>query len=1235
MNKVYRLYTEKKTGFDVAVHSLKKDLSKLLGINADDAREFLRYDVQNITEADFNAALGTVFSEPQSDNLYPDGLPDLKGYKAFAMEFLAGQYDQRADSCMQCVQALTGKERPLVRCARVLAFKGITDAELNAVKRYLINPVESREADMKLPKSLELKAAAPEPTPTIAGFIKMNANELQKYYDAAGYAMTIEDLKFVQDYFKGEKRDPSLTELKVLDTYWSDHCRHTTFNTELTDVKIEGDNPHIKAAYKTYTDLRKELFVNRPDKYPSLMDLATITMRKFKKDGKLNNLEESEEINACSVKVKAKINGKPQDWLVMFKNETHNHPTEIEPFGCAATCLGGGIRDPLSGRAYVYQGMRFTGAADPTVPLSQTMKGKLPQRVLTKTAANGFSNYGGQIGLATGVVKEFYHPGFAAKRMEGGFTIAAAPEKNVVRGIPVPGDVVMLIGGGTGRDGCGGATGSSKSQSVDSAEVCGAEVQKGNAYIERNIQRLFRAEKSAKLIKRCNDFGAGGVSVCIGELADGLEIDLNAVPLKYAGLTATEIAISESQERMAVVIAKKDAAKFTELCNAQNLKATVVAVVTDTNRVIMKYDGKAVLDLSRKMLNSSGVRQRVAAHINENGAGYFDALDPETEKAVKAGDINAALKINLAKLNVCSQKGLTEMFDSGAGAVFTTLGGKYQITPNLSMAAKLPADGAETATVCAWGYDPDLMSENTFIGAVYALMTSIIKVVVSGVDISTMYLTLQEYFKRLNMDPARWGQPAAALLGAMYTQINMGIAAIGGKDSMSGTFENINVPPSIVAFAMGTADASALIPNVFAGAGQKVYLLPLKRDKYMMPDFEYAKKLLKAVYGQTQKGKIKAVTVTETGGAACAVMKSCFGNGLGFKFNTPSCGCCSQGFIAELFKNRIGDIIIAADGIGELAEFAPQFLGETTAEADKELLDAFTGTLETVFPTKPCKCFGGEKTEFITSDKKSNAKPLVKCAKPRVFMPLFLGMNAEYETAESFKAAGAVPEIYVVKNQSGADVEDAAKDIAKQIKESQILMLTGGFSDGGEPVGSGRFTAAILRNPRVADAIKEFLTVKKGLILGVSSGFKALLNTGLLPYGEIRQVKAGGPALSANTINRYMARVSEIRVASALSPWMSGCKAGDRFLVPIAHGEGRFTASEADIKLLIKNGQIAAQYSDENPNGSVCAVESITDASGLILGKMGHSERAGKGLFRNVSGNYDMKIFESGVKYYN
>ncbi len=1241
-DRIYRVFTEKKAGFDVHARSFKNEINELLKLNVSDVREFLRYDAEGMTKADFDAALFTVFSEPQVDNCYQNKLPDLTGYEVFAVEYLPGQYDQRADSCMQCVQLVTVKERPLIKCAKVYAVKGVSEKQLLSVKRYVINPVESREADMEMPETLKVKTAPPEKTPVISGFIKMDSAQLAVYYKSMGFAMSLSDLIFVQDYFKGEGRDPFLTELKVLDTYWSDHCRHTTFTTELSGVTIGGGNPHIKDAYALYNTLRGELYAGRDDKYPCLMDIATIAMKKLKKDGRLADLDESEEINACSIKVKAKVNGKDEDWLVMFKNETHNHPTEIEPFGGAATCLGGAIRDPLSGRSYVYQAMRITGAADPTVPLESTIKGKLPQRILTKTAAAGFSSYGNQIGLCTGIVREFYHPGFTAKRLETGFVIGAAPAGNVVRTVPAAGDQIILLGGDTGRDGCGGATGSSKSHTADSVDECGAEVQKGNPLTERNIQRLFRNPEATKLIKRCNDFGAGGVCVAVGELADGLDIDLSAVPKKYEGLTATELAISESQERMAVVVRREDADTFITLAARENLKATVVAAVTGNNRMVMKYNGETVLDIKRSMLNSAGVRQFAAAEIAETMPEGFDSPDSDIAAELKKGGIKAALLSSLKKLNVCSQKGLIEIFDSsiGGASVLAPLGGRNQLTPSSVMAAKLPAgEGTETATVCSYGYDPDLMSADAFTGAVYSVLTSIEKVAVSGVAPEKIYLTLQEYFKRLGNDPKRWGQPAAALLGAMYTQLKTGIGAIGGKDSMSGTFEKLDVPPTLISFAVGTADAGKIISNVFDRPGRKVWLLKLKRDKYQMPDFAYVNKLLSDVYAAVSKGKITAAAVVEQGGAAPAVIKSCFGNGLGFSFGTEVPA-------EELFLRIPGDIIVAADEISSLAAFAPLYLGETSA-ADKDsakYLSAFCGTLEPVFRTA-ASADKGEGVRIVTSDAPTRAPAIFrKTPAPRVLLPVFPGTNGEYDMAEKFKAAGAEPHIYVIKNQSAADIEESVKGIIHEIVSSQIIVFSGGFSGGDEPDGSGKFIAATFRNPGIADAVNKFLTIRKGLILGVCNGFQALVKMGLLPYGHIKASRPGDATLTFNTINRHIAHVCEIRVASVMSPWFAAVRPGDRFLVPISHGEGRFICGTDDLRRMEAAGQIATQYigadglaycgDPANPNGSVMAIEGITDMTGQILGKMGHTERAGSGLFKNIPGSYDMKLFESGVKYF-
>ncbi|MCD8371936.1 MAG: phosphoribosylformylglycinamidine synthase, partial [Clostridia bacterium] len=1139
------------------------------------------------------------------------------------------------DSAAQCVQLLTRKERPLIKCATVYAVSGVTATQLEKIKRHLINPVESEEVTLDKPQSLAHVAVDAADVPVIAGFTKMTDAEVAAYHAKMSFAMSVEDLVFVRSYFEKEGRDPTETELKVIDTYWSDHCRHTTFATEITDVEIDSDNPHVQKAYALYNDLFRELYTDRPDKYPCLMDIATIAVKKLKKEGLLNNLDESDEINACSIKVNAELDGKPTDYTVMFKNETHNHPTEIEPFGGAATCLGGAIRDPLSGRTYVLQSMRITGAADPTVPLDKTIKGKLPQRVITKTAAAGFSSYGNQIGLATGQVDEVYHPGYVAKRLETGFVVGGAPSDMIYRERPAEGDVIILLGGATGRDGCGGATGSSKAHDVKSVQTCGAEVQKGNALTERKLQRLFLNKNATRMIKKCNDFGAGGVSVAIGELADGLEIQLDKVPKKYEGLSGTELAISESQERMAVVVDKNDADAFIALAAEENLDATPVATVTSDRRMKMYHRGNAIVDISRDFLDTNGVKQRNAAAIKENVTDFFKPHSCDFAK-----DFTKVL----SDLNVCSKKGLAEMFDStiGAKSVYMPFGGKYQLTPVTAIAAKFVGGETDDCTVSAYGYNPELMSSSPFTGAIYSIVTSVAKVVAAGADMKDIRLTLQEFFMRLRDGKYRWGVPLSALLGALYAQINLGLGAIGGKDSMSGSFEDIDVPPTLISFALAPAKASKLITNVITKEGQKLYLLPMKKDKNYIPDFDYLKKLYAAVNSGISAGQIAFATVIEKGGVASAVAKSCFGNGFGFDFERES---------GEIFAERYGDIIISTDDISALEGVDSLYLGKSSKggfacggeKVDYNIaLNAYTSKLDGVFPaTAPAQ---GKIPDCDCNKSGVYASVNIKTAKPRVFIPAFPGTNCELDTARKFRLAGAETEILVIRNRTAQDIEDSVKAIIKAIDNANIIAFPGGFSGGDEPDGSGKFIATTFKNPAVSERIQNLLENRDGLILGICNGFQALIKLGLVPYGKVSPLKAGSPTLTYNNISRHVSTMVNIRVASAISPWLSGCKVGDVYAVPVSHGEGKLIAPEKELEVMRANGQIATQYVDlsgkptmtspYNPNGSMYAIEGITSPDGRVYGKMGHSERAGENLYKNYPANFDMKIFESGVKYF-
>ena len=1230
---IYRVFVEKKD--NLQAKKVMEEASGLLGIrDIKDVRVLIRYDVQGMTEAEFEAAIPGVFSEPPVDNVYRESVEFGSDYAVFAIAYLTGQYDQRADSAAQCVQLLTQKERPLIKCARVYAVKGATAEEVEKLKKHLINPVESEEVSLEKPETLVHEHIEAPDVESVSGFTAMTDEEIAAYHKKMGFAMSAEDLAFVRDYFISEKRDPTETELKVIDTYWSDHCRHTTFATEITDVEINSDNPDVAKAYALYNDLFKELYAGRKDKYPCLMDIATIGAKKLKKDGKLNNLDESEEINACSINVDVELDGKPEKYTVMFKNETHNHPTEIEPFGGAATCLGGAIRDPLSGRTYVLQSMRVTGAADPTERLEDTLPGKLPQRVITTTAAAGFSSYGNQIGLATGEVAEVYHPGYKAKRLETGYVVAGAKSDMIYRERPKAGDVIILLGGETGRDGCGGATGSSKAHDKKSVQTCGAEVQKGNALTERKLQRLFLKSEATRKIKKCNDFGAGGVSVAIGELSDGVEIQLDLVPKKYEGLSGTELAISESQERMAVVVAAEDAAEFIKLAAAENLAATPVAKVTDTRRMKMFHRGRAIVDISRDFLDTNGVKQRMPAEIDEKVTGFF---------AKKAnGDFAADLKNTLSDLNVCSKKGLSEMFDStiGAKSVYMPFGGKNQLTPVTAMAAKIVGGETDDCTVSAHGYNPNLMSSSPFTGAIYSIVTSVAKVVAAGAKMEDIRLTLQEFFMRLREDKKRWGVPMSALLGALYAQINLGLAAIGGKDSMSGTFEDIDVPPTLISFAIAPAKASKLITNVPERAGLKAWLLPMKKDAALTPDFEYLKKLYAAVNSGICAGVIKNATVIEQGGVAAAVAKCCFGNGLGFDF------AMNEG---DLFTERYGDIIVFADDI-DLGVDAV-YVGTTSGGgftcngatvSMEDALAAYTSKLNGVFPaTAPAE---GDIPDCDYGGTGKYSGIAIKAARPRVFIPAFPGTNCELDTERKFRLAGAETEILVIRNRTPRDIEESVQAIIKAIERANIIAFPGGFSGGDEPDGSGKFIATTFKNPAISEKIADLLENRDGLILGICNGFQALIKLGLVPYGKVSPLTSGSPTLTYNNIARHVSTLVDIRVASVKSPWLSACKVGDVYTVPVSHGEGKLIAPAAELEKMRANGQIATQYCDKNgrptmvspfnPNGSMWAIEGITSPDGRVFGKMGHSERIGENLYKNCPGNFDMKIFESGVRYY-
>ncbi len=1249
MARVYRIFVEKKKGNDIEAGNILTDLRENVGITAlEDLRIINRYDAEGLTEEEFGKAVRQIFSEANLDNVYTDISFD-EGWRFFATEYLPGQYDQRADSAAQCIQLLTAGERPSVASAKIIAVKGeISDADFSKIKAYIINPVESREASMALPETLDIKSDIPEDIKRIEGFISMSDGEISAYHASMGFAMSVADLCWVRDYFKNdENREPSLTELKVIDTYWSDHCRHTTFATQLDEIKIDEGrySAAVQKALEEYFEVRKEVYGDRKDKLVCLMDMACIGTKVLKKRGLVDDLDESEEINACSINVEVEIDGKKEPWLVQFKNETHNHPTEIEPFGGAATCLGGAIRDPLSGRAYVYQAMRITGSGDPTVPFEKTLAAKLPQSKITTGAAQGYSSYGNQIGLATGQVVELYDEGYVAKRMEIGAVIGASPKKNVKREVPQKGDVIVLLGGRTGRDGCGGATGSSKAHNSMSIETCGAEVQKGNPPTERKIQRLFRREEVAVMIKRCNDFGAGGVSVAIGELADGLKIDLDKVPKKYDGLDGTELAISESQERMAVVIDKNDVEKFSSLANEENLEATVVAVVTDENRLEMTWRGDKIVDLSRDFLNTNGVVQHAKAEITAADGNSYRTAVPAALNDMSAAE---ALKANLSRLEVCSQKGLVERFDSsiGASTVLMPYAGKYQLTPEEAMAAKIPLLKGETdtASVMAYGFIPKLSSWSPFHSAAFAVTESLAKLASVGCNPSKARLTFQEYFERLGDNPTRWGKPTAALLGALSAQLGYKTPSIGGKDSMSGSFNELDVPPTLVSFAVGMSEASKTVSAKFKRSGSTVKLLEIPVDEESgLPDYEAAMDLMMSVYGGIRDGSILAASVVKEGGAAACVCKMAFGDKLGFTF--------AQGLSKEtLFAPLQGSFVIE---VANENEYDGTVLGTTNSNSvfildgavytTDDLVDEWTKKLEKVFPTDSGKTAAmpfdvplyKERSVFIAKN---------RVARPKVFIPAFPGTNCEIDTARAFEKAGAEPSILVVNNLSSSAINETIDKMVEEINNAQIVMLPGGFSGGDEPEGSGKFIATTFRNPKVSEAVTRLLNVRDGLMLGICNGFQALIKLGLVPYGKIVETKETDPTLTFNTIGRHISQMAYTRVTSVKSPWFSSVNAGDVFAIPISHGEGRFVANDEVMKKLIENGQVATQYVDLNgevtnampfnPNGSVCAVEGITSPDGRVLGKMGHCERKGESLYSNVPFDKDMKIFESGVNYF-
>ena len=1265
MEKVRRIYVEKKEPFAVKAKELHEDLKSYLGMEGvEKVRELIRYDVENISDETFEKACHSVFAEPPVDDLYREELPLQEGDRVFGVEFLPGQFDQRADSAVQCVRFLKEDEEPIIRTAVIYVISGkITDDEFAKIRAYCINPVDSRETDMEKPATLIQEFAEPADVKIFDGFSSMEENTLRDLYDSLGLAMTFKDFKHIQNYFANEEhRDPSMTEIRVLDTYWSDHCRHTTFSTELTDVEF-GEGYYrapIETTYQSYLDTREEIFAGRKDKFVCLMDLALMAMRKLKKDGKLEDMEQSDEINACSVIVPVEMDydGEKvtEEWLVFFKNETHNHPTEIEPFGGAATCLGGAIRDPLSGRGYVYQAMRVTGAADPTVPVSETLHGKLSQKKLVRGAAAGYSSYGNQIGLATGYVKEIYHPDYVAKRMEIGAVMGAAPRKNVIRENSDPGDIIILLGGRTGRDGCGGATGSSKVHTDTSIETCGAEVQKGNAPTERKIQRLFRREEVSRLIKKCNDFGAGGVSVAIGELADGLVVDLDKVPKKYAGLDGTELAISESQERMAVVVDPKDVETFLGYAAEENLEAVPVAEVTKEPRLILNWRGKDIVNLSRAFLDTNGAHQetKVSVDIPSEEDNYFDriAVDKVEEK-VKNEDVKGAWLALMGDLNVCSQKGLVEMFDSsiGAGSVLMPYGGKYQLTETQAMVAKLPVlrGKTDTVTMMSYGFDPYLSSWSPYHGAVYAVTESMARIVANGGDYKKIRFTFQEYFRRMTSDPERWSQPFAALLGAYDAQIGYGLPSIGGKDSMSGTFNDIDVLPTLVSFAVDVAKDSDVITPELKTAGNSLVQFSIEKDDYDIPVYEKVMELYDSISGLMKKGIIVSAYALDSNGLAAALSKMAFGNGLGVAVD-------KEVPLRALFENGLGDIVaeIAADKLEALAAADVDYMtvGKVTEEAAftykdteislEEALAAWKKPLEKVFPTKAVKDTTPIETRLYHKEQIYVCKN--KVAKPTVFIPVFPGTNCEYDSTRAFERAGANVVTKVFKNLSAEDIRESVDAFEKAISQAQIIMFPGGFSAGDEPDGSAKFFATAFQNAKIKEAVTKLLQERDGLALGICNGFQALIKLGLVPFGEITGQTAESPTLTFNTINRHISKMVYTKVVSDKSPWLREAKLGQTYCSPASHGEGRFVANREWLDKLFANGQVATQYVDIdgnvsmdeewNVNGSYCSIEGITSPDGRCFGKMAHAERRDTSVAINIYGEQDLKIFESGVAYF-
>ena len=1250
MSNVRRVYVEKKPAFAVKAKELKHEIKHYLGISTVTAvRELIRYDVENISDEVFEKACKTVFAEPPVDDLYLEKFDVTEGARVFSVEFLPGQFDQRADSAVQCVQFLDENAAPIIRSATTYVIEGnVTDAEFEAIKHHCINPVDSRETGLEKPETLVTVFPDPEDVKIFDGFKDMAEADLKELYSSLNLAMTFKDFQHIQNYFRNEeKRDPSMTEIRVLDTYWSDHCRHTTFSTELTSVKFdEGDyKTPIEKTYKEYLDAHKDMYKGRDDKFVCLMDLALMAMKKLKAEGKLADQEESDEINACSIVVPVDVDGKEEEWLINFKNETHNHPTEIEPFGGAATCLGGAIRDPLSGRTYVYQAMRVTGAADPTRPLSETLPGKLPQKKLVRTAAAGYSSYGNQIGLATGYVKEIYHPNYVAKRMEIGAVMGAAPRRAVIRKNSDPGDIIILLGGRTGRDGCGGATGSSKAHTQSSIETCGAEVQKGNAPTERKLQRLFRREEVSHLIKKCNDFGAGGVSVAIGELADGLVVELDKVPKKYAGLDGTEIAISESQERMAVVVDPKDADQFLVYAAEENLEATKVAVVSEDPRLVLRWRGKEIVNISRAFLDTNGAHQETDVTVSM----------PKKEESFFASkevtDVKEKWLSMLADLNVCSQKGLVEMFDSsiGAGSVVMPYGGKNQLTEVQTMVAKVPVAKGNTdaVTMMSYGFNPYLSSWSPYHGAVYAVTESIAKITAAGGDYSKIRMTFQEYFRRMTEDSHTWGLPFASLLGAYAAQMGFGLPSIGGKDSMSGSFDELNVPPTLVSFAVDVASENDVVTPEFKKAGNKLVLFAIEKDEYDLPNYEQVKKLYGQIHEAVRNGQIVSSYAIGAGGIAEAVSKMAFGNGLGAVINAqldknllfaPLYG----NILAEVPAECIADLEVPCEVIGEVSAEPTFTYGEVVISMD-EAVKSWKSTLEKVFPSVSGKTQPKVDTGIYKADSIYVCKN--KVAKPKVFIPVFPGTNCEYDSAKAFERAGAEAIVKVVRNQTAEEIRESVDIFTKAIRESQIIMFPGGFSAGDEPDGSAKFFATAFRNEKLKEAVMDLLNNRDGLVLGICNGFQTLVKLGLVPYGEIIDSQlSDSPTLTTNTIGRHVSKMAYLKVVSNKSPWLAQATLGGVYCNPVSHGEGRFVASKEWLDKLFANGQVATQYVDYNGNlaqdeewnmnGSYAAIEGITSPDGRVYGKMAHSERIGDSVAINIYGEQDLKLFESGVKYF-